>query len=116
MLDIRPHRSILKGELFDRVIIRFMSQTHSWAEERVERAFIVKLYTSCTVWEFKSEVSKLLGLAPKYIEFEFPGKKIIEDKQHGFDMQELGLKNNDIITTRKLSIDEYIPEGALVDP
>ena len=67
------------------------------------------MYTSCTVWEFKSEVARLLGLAPKYLEFEFPGKKIIQDSQHGSDMQELGLKNNDIIKTRKVTVDEYIP-------
>ena len=94
MMGIRPHRSILKGELMDRIIVRYMTQPHRWADERVERAFILKLYTSCTVWEFKAEVAKLLGLAPKYLEFEFPGKKIIEDKQHGQDMQQLGLKNN----------------------
>ena len=87
MMGLRPHRSILKGELLDRIIVRYMNQPHRWSDERVERAFVLKLYTSCTVWEFKSEVSKLLGLAPKYIEFEFPGKVIIDDKQHGTDMQ-----------------------------
>jgi len=113
---VRPHQSILKGELLDRILIKYMSAKNVWGEERVERAFVIKLYTSCTVWEFKSEIAKLLGLAPKYLEFEFPGKRFLKDKQHGIDMQSLGLKNNDIITTRKVSINEFIQQAPLTDP
>jgi len=86
-----------------------MSQKNMWGEEKVERAIVLKLYTSCTLWEFKSEIAKLLGLAPKYLELEFPGKKMLDDKEHGIDMQQLCLKKNDIITARKVSINEYIP-------
>jgi len=57
-----------------------MGQKNAWGEERVERAIVVKLFTSCTLWEFKSEIANILGLAPKYVEFEFPGNKIIDDK------------------------------------
>ena len=93
-----------------------MSAKNVWGEEKLERAIVIKLYTSCTVWEFKSEVAKLLGLAPKYLEFEFPGNKILKVKEHGLDMEQLGLKNNEIITARKISIKEKIPQAALVDP
>jgi hypothetical protein len=86
-----------------------MSAKNVWGEEKLERAIVIKLYTSCTVWEFKSEVAKLLGLAPKYLEFEFPGNKILKVKEHGLDMEQLGLKNNEIITARKISIKEKIP-------
>ena len=79
-VNVRPHCSILKGELLDRIVVKFMGQRNAWGEERVDRAIIFKLYTSCTLWEFKSEVARLLGLAPKYLEFEFPGKKLLEDK------------------------------------
>lgn len=77
---MRPHKSILKGELLDRILIKYMAAKNQFGEEKVQRAFVVKLYSSCTVWEFKSEVAKMLGLAPKYLEFEFPGKKILQDK------------------------------------
>lgn len=116
MLNIKPHRSILKGELLERIIVRFMVQPYYWISERVERTFVFKLYTSCTVWELKNKISKALGLAPRYIEFEFPGKKILADKENGLDMQQLGLKNNDIITTRRSDFEEYIPEEPLTDP
>ena len=76
---------------------------------------IIKLFTSCTLWELKSQISKLLGLAPKYLELEFPGKKILDDRDHGVDMQQLGLKKNDIIKARKVSINENIPQADLVD-
>jgi len=85
-VGVRPHRSILKGELLDHILIKYMAPRNVWGEEKVERAIVVKLYTSCTVWEFKSEIARLVGLAPKYLEFEFPGKKVLEEKQHGDDM------------------------------
>lgn len=58
-----------------------------WGEEKVERAIVIKLYTSCTLWEFKNEIASLLGLAPKYLELEFPGKKVLDDIDNGIDMQ-----------------------------
>ena len=112
---MRPHRSILKGELLDRIVVKYMSQKNVWGEEKVERAIILKLYTSCTLWELKNEISKLLGLAPKYLELEFPGKKILDDRDHGIDMQQLGLRKNDQIKARKASINENIPQAKLVD-
>lgn len=86
-----------------------MGSKNVWGEEKLERAIVIKLYTSCTVWEFKSEVAKLLGLAPKYLEFELADKELLNDKEHGKDMQQLDLKNNAIITARKCSIKESIP-------
>lgn len=83
---VRPHRAILKGELYDRILVKYINAKNMWGEEKVERAIVVKLYTSCTLWEFKSEVARLLGLGPKYLEFEFPGNRTLEDKQHGMDM------------------------------
>ena len=103
-MGVRPHASILKGELLDRIVIKFLGAPNMWGDKRVERAVVMKLYTSCTVWEFKSEVAKILGMAPKYLQFEFPGERILLDTDNGLDMQSLGLKNNDIISTEKVSI------------
>ena len=111
-----PHRSILKGELLDRVVIKYMSTRNVFGEEKLSRALVVKLYTSCTVWEFKSEIASLLGLSPKYLELELPNEEIIVDKQHGMNMQQLGLKNKAIITARKISLNENIVRAPLVDP
>ena len=81
---MRPHQAILKGELLDRILIKYMSPvTNIWGDEKVERAIILKLYTSCTMWELKSEISRLLALAPKYLEIEVPGKITINAKQQG---------------------------------
>ena len=113
--DVRPHRSILKGELIDRVVIKYIGGKNVWGEEKVDRAIVVKLYTSCTLWELKSEIARIFGLAPKYVELELPGKKIVNEKEHGFDMQHFGIKLNDIITARKISLNEFIPQASLVD-
>ena len=107
--SVRAHSSILKGELIDRVVIKYIGGKNVWGEEKVDRAIVVKLYTSCTLWELKSEIARIFGLAPKYVELELPGKKIVDEKEHGYDMQHFGLKLNDIITARKIALNEFIP-------
>lgn len=113
--NVRPHRSILKGELIDRVVIKYIGGKNVWGEEKIDRTIVVKLYTSCTLWELKSEIARIFGLAPKYVELELPGKKIVNEKEHGFDMLHFGIKLNDIITARKISLNEFIPQAKLVD-
>jgi len=48
---------------------------------KLDRSIVVKLYTSATVWDFKKEVSQMLGLSPKYIKLTLPGpdKEVIRD-------------------------------------
>jgi hypothetical protein len=73
---VQPHNSILKGELLDRIIIK--NQTMTKAQN-----IIVSVYTSATVWEFVSEVSKMLWLTPKYVEFRLPNNRVIDETMHG---------------------------------
>ena len=95
--DVQPHNANLRGEILDRIIIRNNS---SYKGENL----IVRVYTSATVWEFKKEVSLLIGLSPKYVQFELPNGKKITDKQNGMVLEQLGLKNNEIITVRKVAV------------
>ena len=46
-----------------------------WGEEKLERAIVIKLYTSCTVWEFKSEVAKLYVAARFEEQRNYHGQK-----------------------------------------
>lgn len=46
---------------------------------KLDKSVVVKLYTSATVWEFKQEVSRMLGLAPKYVKFELPDKSELKE-------------------------------------
>ena len=59
--------------MLDRIIIR--NNTSMKAEN-----IIVRVFTSATVWEFKKEVSLLIGLSPRYVQFELPNGKKITDK------------------------------------
>jgi len=114
---VQPHNAILKGEMFDRVIVRYMVKNKQSYQGllKLDRSVVVKLFTSATVWEFKKEVSSMLGLSPKYIKLTMPNKDVIKDNQHGMTLQELDLKNGDILTAEKLSIVENIVEAPLVD-
>jgi len=114
---VQPHNAILKGEMFDRVIVRYMVKNKQSYQGllKLDRSVVVKLFTSATVWEFKKEVSSMLGLSPKYIKLTMPNKDVIKDNQHGMTLQELQLKNGDILTAEKLSIVENIVEAPLVD-
>ena len=115
---VQPHNAILKGEMLDRVIIRYMVKNKAsyWGGTKLDRSVVVKLYTSATVWDFKSEVSRILGLAPKYIKLALPSGQVLLDSMHGRTMQELGLTNGAILTAEKLSVVEKVTEAPLIDP
>ena len=85
--DVQPHNAILKGEMLDRIIIRYMVKNKNWgARMQLDRSIVVKLFSSATVWEFKKEVSQMLGLAPKYLKLALPNKELLKDSQHGMTL------------------------------
>ena len=57
----------------------------------------------------------MLSLSPKYIKLTLPNKQVMADNQHGMTLDELNLKNGDILTAEKLSVVEEIIEAPLVD-
>mmetsp|Transcript_394 Transcript_394/g.568 ORF Transcript_394/g.568 Transcript_394/m.568 type:complete len:91 (-) Transcript_394:1313-1585(-) len=89
--------------MLDRIIVRYMvkSKISYYSSAKLARSIVVKLYTSATVWEFKREVAKMLDLSPKYIKLKLPNNEIIRTNQHGMTLQELKLKNGDILTATK---------------
>ena len=115
---MQPHNAILKGEMLDRIIVRYMvkSTVGFLGSSKLERTIVVKLYTSATVWEFKKEVSGMLGLAPHYMSLMLPKGKKVLSVFNGMTLGELGLKNGDILTATKLEIteDKVVP-AVLVD-
>ena len=78
--DVQPHNAELKGELLDRLIINNL--TTPKAENIVVRAF-----TSATVWEFRKEVTYMIDLSPKYVEFELPNGNKIKDAHNGMTLE-----------------------------
>ena len=115
---VQPHNAILKGEMLDRIIVRYMvkSTIGYLGSTKLERTIVVKLYTSATVWEFKKEVSGMLGLAPHYMSLKLPkGQKVLA-VQNGMTLSELGLKNGDILTATKLeNTEDKVVPTILVD-
>lgn len=104
---VQPHNAILKGELLDRIIVRYMvkSKVGFYSSTlKLERSIVIKLYTSATVWELKREVSKMLGLSPKYMKLKLDDGSVLRDNMHGRTLQELGVKNGDILTATKINI------------
>lgn len=67
--------------MLDRIIVRYMVKNKQAYNGglKLDRSIVVKLYTTATVWEFKKEVSSMLGLAPKYIKLTLPNKEMIRD-------------------------------------
>ena len=67
--------------MHDRIIVRYMvkNKLYQYGGLKLDRSIIVKLYTSATVWEFKKEVSQMLGLAPKYVKLTMPSKEVLRD-------------------------------------
>jgi len=105
---VHPHNAILKGELLDRIIIKNNTMQKS-------QNLVVGVYTSATVWEFVSEVSKMLWLTPKHVEFRLPNNKVIDESMNGMVLSQLGFKQGDVITARKVTVDEDIPTGQFLE-
>ena len=57
----------------------------------------------------------MLGLSPKYLKITLPNKNVMKDNQHGMTLQELNLRNGDILTAEKLSIVEEVTEVDIID-
>ena len=94
--------------MLDRIIIR--NNTKIAAEN-----IVVRVFTSSTVWEFRKEVSRLIDLSPRYVRFELPDGRRIKDSQNGMVLEELGLKNGEIITARKVAVVEAVTEEPICD-
>jgi hypothetical protein len=67
---------------------------------------IVKVLTSATAWEFVDRVSRMVGLAPQYVEVKLKSGKVISEFDHGKTLGELGFSNYDIVTVNKLYFEE----------
>ena len=53
-----PHNAILSGECLDRIIVKNEMRRHNTAN------LVVRVYTSCSVWEFMQEIAYMFNLAP----------------------------------------------------
>ncbi len=49
----------------------------------------MSVYSNCTFWDFKNQVSEKLGLSPKYLRLEKNGKAI-KDTENWKTLAEIG--------------------------
>lgn len=106
--DVQPHNAMLRGECYERVIIKNKTNTKCGN-------LVLRVYSSTTVWEFRREISKMLGLSVKYVSFKLPNGRKINNSENGKVLMDLGIKSGDIITARKIKIQEEIPVLPLTD-
>lgn len=105
---VQPHNAILKGELLDRIVIK--NHTRDKPQN-----LIVAVFTSATVWEFVSEVSKMLWLTPKHVQFKLSNGKLIDETMHGMVLAQLDFKQGDVVTASKVSVDDDETPGVFVE-
>ena len=80
--NVKPHSALLKGELLERI------QINNRASNNIS-SLIMSVYSNCTFWDFKNQVSEKLGLSPKYLRLEKNGKAI-KDTENGKTLAEIG--------------------------
>jgi hypothetical protein len=107
--DVRPHNALLKGELLDRITVK------NRASPNVQ-FLLISIYSNTTFWEFKSQVSKKLGLTPKYLKLQRANGKAIKDVDNGKTLAELGFSTNEQLTAFKINIVEEVPNAPLTGP
>ena len=49
---VQPHNAILKGEIIDRIKIKYYikSKNYSYSSYKLQRTLEIKMYSSATVW------------------------------------------------------------------
>lgn len=105
---VKPHNSLLKGELLDRIHIK------NKASPNVS-SLIVSIYSNTTFWEFKKQVAGRLGLSPKYLKLQRSNGKAIKEVENGKTLAQLGLSPYEQLTAVKINIEEEVPNAPLVD-
>jgi hypothetical protein len=101
--DVTAHNTILNGECLDRIVIKNSTGKY-------KANVTVRCFTSATVWEFIQEVSYMLDLSPKYCKFILPDETEITNEDHGKIIEQLGLKNGDVIEAKRTNKDEVVEE------
>ena len=106
--DVRPHHSLLKGELLDKIVIKNNASPNI-------QSLIVSIYSNATYWDFKKKVAEKLGLSPKYLKLQRADGKTIKDSDNGKTLSQLKFTTTEVITASKINIQEDIPQAPLVD-
>jgi hypothetical protein len=107
--DVQPHNAILKGESLDRIIIKNQTRPN-------QANLVVRVLTSATVWEFVDKVSRMIDLAPHYVEFRLGDGSLIKDTDYGKTLGEISFKNYDIVTVKKLDFEDEVISAHVIDP
>ena len=58
----------------------------------------------------------MIDLSPRYVQFELPDGTKLQNNMNGMVLQQLNLKNGDIITARKVAVVEDIKDEPIIDP
>lgn len=107
---VQPHSAILKGELLERIVIKNNTRAHA-------PNLVVKVWTSATVWEFIDKTSRMISLAPQFVEFRLKTTELIDEADYGKTLGELGLKNYDVVSINKLNFEDAVVQPQnLIDP
>jgi len=59
--------------------------------------FVVKALTSTSVWEFIDAVSRMIDLAPQYVELKIMNGQTLTNLDYGKTLAEMGFVNKQIL-------------------
>ena len=78
------------------------------------RHIVVDAQSTVTVWQFKDQGARMLGLGPKYIKlFLVATNRLIKDNMHGMTLQQLQLKSGDVVIAERMPVAEELPQVSL---
>ena len=106
--DVQPHNAILRGESLDRIIIKNQTRPN-------QPNIIVRVLTNATVWEFVDKVSRMIDLAPHYVQFKLSDGKTIRDSDYGKTLRETSIENQSIITVTRLDFEDEVKPAPVID-
>jgi ubiquitin carboxyl-terminal hydrolase 34 len=110
--DVLAHGALLRGEPLPPLRIRNRASPTGGE-------LVVQVHSNNSLWDLRKEVARALDLAPRYLQLALgSGSSMTElrDIDNGKTIAALGLAGGEVLTAQKLTIDEHIPNAALVGP
>ena len=118
-LNVKPHSAVSSSDMIEQLTIRYEveSKDRYCSEWILDREFMVSADASCTVWEFKDQIARMMGLSARYLRLTLPASQgaaaiELEDHLHGQTLKEFALISGTVIRAERRSQPDHEVEKA----
>ena len=86
-----------------------------YSSKVLDRQFMIEVNSATTVWQFKDQVARIIGLGPNYLKLTLADQSSVLDCMNGTILQDINIKSGDIITAERRSVADYAEKANLIN-